>query len=157
MRQCRYQGILGACVGLGSAIGPFIAAGFASKHTWRATFYFLSPLALCAGVLLFFILPPQNIPPEPASVKLKKIDWAGVLLSSSGTIILLIPVSGIGTQFDPSSPMVIAMLTVGGLLLAAFVLVEWKFARLPMLPRKSIPGRPSHFHLARTNTPRDKC
>lgn len=140
----KYQGILGACVGLGSAIGPFVAAGFTSRYTWRATFYFLSPLAAAVAVLLFFLLPVQTIPPEPASVKLKKIDWAGVALSSSGTITLLIPVSGIGTQFSPSSPMVIAMLTVGSLLLIAFLINEWKFARLPMLPRES---RPPPFYL----------
>lgn len=33
--------------------------------------------------------------------------------------------------------MIIAMLAIGGLLIITFVLVEWKFAKLPMMPSKS--------------------
>jgi hypothetical protein len=84
--------------------------------------------------MLYFVLPTQTIPPEPLSVKLKKIDWAGIVLVSAGTILLLIPISGIGVVFDPDSPMVIAMLVLGSLLLLCFLVNEWKFARLPMLP-----------------------
>ncbi|KAF1809991.1 MFS general substrate transporter [Eremomyces bilateralis CBS 781.70] len=130
----KYQGILGSCVGLGNTIGPFVAAAFTRNSTWRATFWFIAPLAILVAVLLYFLLPPQTIPPEPVLTKLKKIDWAGILLSSGGTIVLLIPISGIGTQFQTSSPMVISMLTIGSLLLAMFVVNEWKFARLPMFP-----------------------
>lgn len=132
----RYQGILGSCVGLGNTIGPFVAAAFTRSVTWRATFWFIAPLAILVAVLLYFLLPPQTIPPEPVSAKLKKIDWAGIVLSSGGTILLLIPISGIGTQFERSSPMVISMLALGSILLALFVVNEWKFARLPMFPRE---------------------
>lgn len=97
----------------------------------------MAPLAIGTGVVLYYVLPPQKIPPEPVSVKLARIDWLGALFSSSGSIILLIPVSGIGTQFPPSEPKVIAMLTVGSALLALFFLHEWKTARLPMFPCKS--------------------
>lgn len=136
--MCRYQGILGSCVGLGNTIGPFVAAAFAQRATWRATFYFIAPLAVCIGIFLFLLLPAQTIPPEPIWAKLKKADYAGILLSSSGTILLLIPISGIGSRFQASSPMVISMLTLGSLFLVLFLINEWKFARLPMLPCKSI-------------------
>jgi MFS family permease len=132
--QTRYQGILGSCVGLGNTIGPLIAAAFTRSVTWRATFYLIAPLAVCVGGILFFLLPPQTIPPEPLSTKLRKIDYAGVVTSSCGTILLLIPISGLGTQFKISDPMVIAMLTLGASLLSLFLLVEWKFAKLPMFP-----------------------
>lgn len=133
----RYQGILGSCVGLGNTIGPFIAAGFTQSVTWRATFYFIAPLAILVGVTLYFLLPPQTIPPEPLKTKLSKIDYLGIILSSSGTILLLIPISGIGTQFKTSSPLVISMLTLGSILLFLFGLNEWKLARLPMFPCES--------------------
>jgi uncharacterized membrane protein len=80
------------------------------------------------------LLPPQTIPPEPLKVKLAKIDWAGIVLSSSGTILLLIPLSGIGPQFKSDDPMVIAMFILDSVLLFAFGINEWKFARLPMFP-----------------------
>jgi len=121
-------------VGLGNTIGPFVAAAFTRNVTWRATFYLISPLAVCVGGILFFLLPAQTIPPEPLSTKLRKIDYAGIVLSATGTIILLIPVSGIGTQFHATNPAVIVMLVLGSSLLALFVLNEWKFAALPMFP-----------------------
>ncbi|KAI7787373.1 hypothetical protein LA080_016448 [Diaporthe eres] len=130
----KFMGILGSCIGLGNAVGPFISSAFTERVTWRALFWLLCPLAVCSGLILYFLLPPQTIPPEPLRAKLAKIDYAGILFSSAGTILLLIPVSGIGTQFPSSSPKTIAMLTIGSVLLLLFGLNEWKVAKLPMFP-----------------------
>lgn len=130
----KFMGILGSCIGLGNAVGPFISSAFTERVTWRALFWLLCPLAVCSGLILYFLLPPQTIPPEPLRAKLAKIDYAGILFSSAGTIVLLIPVSGIGTQFPSSSPKTIAMLTIGSVLLLLFGLNEWKVAKLPMFP-----------------------
>ncbi|KAF2703629.1 MFS general substrate transporter [Pleomassaria siparia CBS 279.74] len=137
----KYQGILGSMIGLGSTLGPFIAAGFTKHSSWRDTFYLLSPLSLLAGVVLFFKLPPQNMPKEDIRVMVAKVDWAGIVLSSGGTILLLIPVSGIGSRFKADSPMVISMLTLGGIFLVAFVFNEWKVAH-PMIPLRLFKSRP---------------
>lgn len=133
----KFMGILGSCIGLGNAVGPFISSAFTERVTWRALFWLLCPLAVCSGLILYFLLPPQTIPPEPLRAKLAKIDYAGIIFSSAGTILLLIPVSGIGTQFPSSSPKTIAMLTIGSVLMLLFVLNEWKVAKLPMFPRES--------------------
>lgn len=131
----RYQGILGSCVGVGNLIAPFLSAGMSQHVTWRATFWLLAPLGLMIAVLLYFLLPPQTIPPEPLGAKLRRIDWLGIFFSSAGTILLLIPISGIGTQFEPYDPMVISMLTIGGICMVIFMIIEAKFAKLPMIPR----------------------
>lgn len=130
----KFMGILGSCVGLGNAVGPFISSAFTERATWRALFWLLCPLAVGSGLILYFLLPPQSIPPEPLRAKLAKIDYLGILFSSAGTILLLIPVSGIGTQFSPTSPVTIALLSLGSTLLFLFVLNEWKLAKLPMVP-----------------------
>lgn len=135
----KFMGILGSCVGGGNAIGPFLASGLAERTTWRALFWLLCPLAICAGLVLYFLLPPQVIPPEPLKTKLAKIDHLGILFSSCGTILLLIPISGINTEWSASSPMVISMLTLGSSFLVLFGLNEWKLAKLPMFPCKSKP------------------
>lgn len=132
----KFMGILGSCVGLGNAVGPFISSAFTERVTWRALFWLLCPLAVCSGTILYVLLPPQTIPPEPLKSKLAKIDYLGIFFSSVGTILLLIPISGIGTQFAASSPMVIAMLTLGSVFLVLFGLNEWKLAKLPMFPCK---------------------
>ncbi|OHW99630.1 MFS transporter [Colletotrichum incanum] len=115
----KYQGILGSMVGLGNVLGPFLAAAFVEKATWRAFFWMLSPLG-----------PPD----EGFKQSVKKIDYAGSLTSSAGVILLLIPISGGGAYFPWNSAMVISMLTIGVVALVSFVFVEWKFAKLPMMP-----------------------
>lgn len=141
----KYQGIIGAMVGLGNVGGPFLAAALIERaHDWRAFFYMLAPLAALTGVLAFFLLPPsatQGRAPWRDSVK--KIDYWGMLSSSVAVVFLLIPISGGGTYYEWNSPMVIAMLVIGALALPLFLLVEWKLAKLPMMPRKSTPVQPN--------------
>ncbi|CCF34255.1 hypothetical protein CH063_06289 [Colletotrichum higginsianum] len=129
----KYQGILGSMIGLGNVLGPFLAAAFVERATWRAFFWMLSPLGVIVGVISYFLLPSK--PPQDEFVEsVKKIDYAGSLTSSAGVILLLIPISGGGAYFPWNSAMVISMLTIGALALVSFVIVEWKFAKLPMMP-----------------------
>ncbi|KAJ3954358.1 hypothetical protein N0V92_009140 [Colletotrichum tropicale] len=129
----KYQGIIGSMVGLGNVLGPFLAAAFMERATWRAFFYMLSPLGVIVGVICYFFLPSKP-PNDDFKSSVKKIDYAGSFTSSLGVILLLIPISGGGAYFPWNSAMVISMLTIGGLALLSFVVVEWKFAKLPMMP-----------------------
>lgn len=133
--RTRYQGILGSCVGLGNVIGPFMSAGFVEKATWRAIFWTISPLAVLSGAVTFMILPSKR-PKGSFMSKAQKIDYIGSLLSTAGIILLLVPISGGGAYFAWNSPMVIIMLNLGGICMIIFVLVEWKVAQLPTMPRK---------------------
>jgi predicted MFS family arabinose efflux permease len=110
----KYQGILGSCVGLGNTIGPFLAAAFVEKSTWRGLFWCLCPLAVVAGTIVAFTLPASKIHGD-FRTKLRVIDYYGVALSSAATMLLLIPISGGGTYFDWGSAMVIAMLALGSI------------------------------------------
>ncbi|KAI1337791.1 major facilitator superfamily domain-containing protein [Xylariaceae sp. FL0016] len=129
----KYQGILGAFVGLGNVAGPFLAAAFIDRYTWRAFFWMISPLAALVGGISWFLLPSKP-PTARLGESVKKIDFGGVLLSSITVIFLLIPISGGGAYFPWGSPMVISMLVIGCVSLFLFVIVEWKVARLPMMP-----------------------
>lgn len=68
--------------------------------------------------------------------KAKLIDWWGLATGSVAIICLLIPLSGGGSYFAWSSKLVISMLAIGGVAAIAFVLVEWKVSKLPMVPSK---------------------
>ncbi|KAF0320325.1 major facilitator superfamily transporter, partial [Colletotrichum asianum] len=129
----KYQGIIGSMVGLGNVLGPFLAAAFMERATWRAFFYMLSPLGVIVGVICYFFLPSKP-PSDDFKSSVKKIDYAGSFTSSLGVILLLIPISGGGAYFPWNSAMVISMLTIGALALVSFIVVEWKFAKLPMMP-----------------------
>ncbi|KAL2839193.1 major facilitator superfamily domain-containing protein [Aspergillus pseudoustus] len=129
----KYQGILGASLGLANVVGPFIAAAFILHATWRGFFWMLAPLAACSIVVGYFLIPDSGRN-DSFRANLKRIDYFGILASSIGIIFLLIPISGGGSYFEWDSPMVISMLVIGGLSLIAFFFIEWKVAMLPMLP-----------------------
>jgi hypothetical protein len=78
-------------------------------------------------------LPPSKVHGD-MKTKVKAIDYYGVVFSSSAILLLLIPISGGGTYFEWNSPMVISMITLGGICMVTFVVVEWRFAIMPMMP-----------------------
>ncbi|KAL4874443.1 major facilitator superfamily domain-containing protein [Aspergillus karnatakaensis] len=129
----KYQGILGASLGIANVVGPFIAAAFILRATWRGFFWMLAPLAACSIVVGYFLIPDSK-PKDSLRANLKRIDYFGIVASSIGIIFLLIPISGGGSYFEWDSPMVISMLVIGGVSLVAFFFIEWKVAVLPMLP-----------------------
>lgn len=136
----KYQGILGACVGVGNIVGPFVAAGFVQSTTWRGYFWLLAPLVTVCGVISFFML-PSSPPTTGFWENVRKIDHWGVLASSVAIVFLLIPISGGGAYFPWASPMVIAMLAIGSCALLLYVGVEWKVADLPMMPLSMFANR----------------
>ncbi|KAI9150553.1 MFS transporter M2 [Paramyrothecium foliicola] len=129
----KYMGILAAVMGVGNVLGPFLAAAFVQQSTWRAFFYLLAPLGAVSGAVAYFYL-PGNPPTLEFRESIKKIDYLGTFTLSLGIIFLLIPISGGGAYFAWSSPMVISMLIIGALSLILFVVVEWKVAKLPVMP-----------------------
>jgi len=130
----KYQGILGACVGLGNALGPLIASGFALHSSWRGLFYLLAPLIMVTVVASWLYL-PTNMPELNIMETVRKIDFLGLLFGTAAVILLLIPISSGGHAGTPwDSPEIIAMFVVGSVCLVAFILAEWKWARLPMMP-----------------------
>lgn len=91
---------------------------------------------LCSGVASLFLL-PSTMPKGQGLKKAKLIDWWGLATGSVAIICLLIPLSGGGSYFAWDSTLVISMLAIGGAAAIAFVLVEWKVSKLPMVPSKS--------------------
>lgn len=131
----RYQGILGAQVGIGNAVGPFLMAAFTEHHSWRDFYYFIAPTNILALTAIYFVVKPkQTSSVLTRSQKFKKIDYMGLLFSSAALTLLLIPVSGGGSTYAWNSTLVIVLFVIGGLCLVLFVLVEWKIPDLPMIP-----------------------
>ncbi|KAG7863869.1 hypothetical protein KL919_001184 [Ogataea angusta] len=129
----KYQGILGSCVGLGNALGPFVASGFASSVSWHGNFYFLCPLtAVIAVVSAVFVPSPPDFQIKWSNFK--NIDYYGFFTSSIGIILFLVAISGGGNTYEWDSPLVISLLTIGGVFFLIFLFTQWKISRLPMMP-----------------------
>ncbi|EGV61714.1 hypothetical protein PSN45_000405 [Yamadazyma tenuis] len=129
----KYQGILGSFVGLGNALGPILASAFISHLSWRKFYYMMFPIGILAAAIIFWLVPFTR-PQMTLKEKLAKIDYLGFFFSSVAIIFILIPVSGGGTYYSWSSPLVISFLVIGGVSGMMFFFVEKKIAFLPMIP-----------------------
>ncbi|CAN9480120.1 unnamed protein product [Alternaria alternata] len=106
----KWQGMIGACVGLGNISGPFIAAAFVQESTWRGFFWLVSPVSAACGMLCLVVLPtPKEQPRADMKLVLKRIDYGGIFFGSAGLILLLIPIAGGGDYFE-SGPVSIMLL-----------------------------------------------
>ncbi|KAI1365586.1 major facilitator superfamily domain-containing protein [Xylaria arbuscula] len=129
----KYQGFISAATSIGNAIGPFVGGGFASMGNWRWLFRVITIAGAIIIVLIHLIIPLK--PTQGSTIaKLKMIDYTGALLSSAGTIFLLVPISGGGSTFPWSGATVITLLILGVISLIAFLFAEGKIAKLPILP-----------------------
>ncbi|KAL5388924.1 hypothetical protein DPSP01_002631 [Paraphaeosphaeria sporulosa] len=129
----KYQGIFGAVIALANGTGPFVGGALVDSVSWHWVFWIVPMLAVPAALLIFFFLPLKY---ERANYKekVKKIDYGGIFLNLAAVLLILIPLSGGGVQYPWDSPLVIAMLVVGGCTAVAFVLYEWKIAEIPIMP-----------------------
>lgn len=66
--------------------------------------------------------------------KLVKIDYAGTILSLGANVLILFAISSGGAEYAWTSAIILSTLLVGIALAAAFLVVEWKFAALPVMP-----------------------
>ncbi|KAI1382303.1 major facilitator superfamily domain-containing protein [Hypoxylon crocopeplum] len=136
----KYQGIIGSILALGNIAGPFVAAGFAMTLTWRGFFWLMVPLAAMCTVLAIWLVPMKK-PTDNFRTNFMKIDFMGVLTYSIAIVLLLIPISGGGVYYDWDSPMLISMLVISGVMACLFILIEWKWAPLPMIPLSMFKSR----------------
>jgi EmrB/QacA subfamily drug resistance transporter len=108
---------------LGSVIG-LILGGILSYFSWRLVFLVSVPVGVVGTIWAYLMLR------ETATIRAhQKIDWAGNITFAFGLTIFLL---GITFGIEPygnspmgwGNPLVIAMLTIGIVLLAAFVWIE---------------------------------
>lgn len=85
----KYQGMISIAIGTGAMTGPFVAASLVGKgaNGWRWVFWTPCILALCCFLVLLFALPLKPVRGEWRN-KVRKIDWGGVLASTSGIILV---------------------------------------------------------------------
>ena len=83
---------------LGTVVGPLIGAVLTEKASWRWIFWMNVPIVVLGfGVITFFL----NQTPVPGSVfsKLKRFDWLGAVILTTGLSSFLIGISWGGVQY----------------------------------------------------------
>ena len=162
-----YFGIVGIAVALGNGLGPVIGGALTQYSSWRWAFWFICPLTALAVVYLALVL-PRSTAPEKVWEKIKMMDWLGVFSSMTGVVLCLVSLNPLPcdhiwmyrarnrfhgiTDYDwqiPLSrgglanawklPINIAMFVSGVLIFTGFILLEFWFVKLPILPSECQP------------------
>lgn len=128
-----YFGIFGMVWALASAVGPILGGVFTSQVNWRWCFYINLPLSGVAIVILVFVLKLHN-PRTPVKEGLKALDWPGSVLIIGGTIMWLLGLEFGGVSFPWDSATTVCLLVFGILLVALFLVYEWKVPKYPVIP-----------------------
>lgn len=148
-----YLGYVGLTWAFASAIGPVLGGVFTEKVTWRLCFWINLPIGIVAilGLMIFLHL---ESPKVTVSEGLKRVDWLGKLriletvirllvtydciegtiLIVSGTVLFLLGLEFGGVMYPWDSSLVLCFLIFGLAFIGAFVYVEWKVAKLPIMP-----------------------
>ncbi|KAI6246447.1 Efflux pump FUS6 [Erysiphe necator] len=131
----RWQGIVGSAIAVTYGIGPIIGGHLASRssNSWRWIFR-INLFTSAFTILMVLAFLPQKKVEGNWKTKLKTIDFFGTILSLAGSSLTIIGLSFGGEIFPWQSPQFIVIITLGGLIMAAFLLWEWKGAKLPLIP-----------------------
>ncbi|KIJ64372.1 hypothetical protein HYDPIDRAFT_133160 [Hydnomerulius pinastri MD-312] len=129
----KYQGIIGGIVALGYAIGPPVGGALSEKVSWRWCFWVNLPISLSAICVVAFVLPLKPVEGDVRR-KLLAVDYLGAGLTLVGSALLILPLIWGGVTFPWNSPIVLAPLCSGVLVIFLFCCWEWKGARLPIVP-----------------------
>ncbi|KAJ9205065.1 hypothetical protein DTO164E3_1688 [Paecilomyces variotii] len=131
----KYQGILGAVVALANGIGPVIGGALASisEDSWRWIFRLNMPLTAFTTLCVIFVMPLRPVQGSWKK-KLKAIDFLGVILTLSGSTLIVLGLTWAGGDYQWKSLHVILTIVIGGVVWILFFLWEWKGHPLPLIP-----------------------
>ena len=126
----KYIGLLAACFGLASVIGPTLGGFLTDTFSWKWIFFVNVPLA---GPVVFLLARFFPDTPGESNRENRRIDYPGSCLLIVGVVLLLIGVSLGGVQYEWTSFYVGGPIVTGLISLIILVIVETKTYN-PILP-----------------------
>ncbi|CEJ80774.1 hypothetical protein VHEMI00940 [[Torrubiella] hemipterigena] len=125
----------------GGAMLGGIFGGYINDHTktgWRLAFLIQVPLVLLSAVAAFFLI---RVPPKQSNKSyLARIDFAGVFLTVSFLVLLLVGINSGGESVNWLSPIPLTTIPLSFVAFGAFLWWESK-ARQPIIPVKLLAQR----------------
>lgn len=85
----KYNGFIGAMVGLGNGIGPLIGGALTERASWRWCFWFDVPIIITVMVVVAIVIPPSTVSGNAWS-KLRMIDWLGLFINFAAVVLVLV-------------------------------------------------------------------
>lgn len=118
-----YLGLLGLPMAAGAVLGPILGAVLSEYAGWRWIGWVNLPLIFLAAVLFGFFLRLRSLP-QSLSVKLRSIDWLGMVLFAIGCSALVLPLSWAGVMYAWSAWQTLVPLVIGAVVLGVFAVYE---------------------------------
>lgn len=132
----RYQGLFGAVFGLSFIIGPFLGGFLTDNLSWHWIFYVNLPIGLAALAVIATQLPNSG---NTRGVRVRDLDYLGILVFSGAAILLLLGLTNKGLTDSSGqlygwlSPSVLFFMIGAAVLALGFVAAE-HFAKEPIIP-----------------------
>jgi EmrB/QacA subfamily drug resistance transporter len=117
-------GIWGAITGLAVAIGPLLGGILTSGISWRWIFFVNAPIGVGAVIITIMKVSESRAP------QARRPDWPGLVLFTLGLASLIYALIE-SNEKGFTAALVLTFFAIAAVLLAAFVLVEWR-VKLPM-------------------------
>ncbi|KAF9108675.1 hypothetical protein BGX27_008259 [Mortierella sp. AM989] len=129
----KFQGFISAVFAISALVGPVMGGAFVDKVSWRWCFYIQAAFAAITIPTMAIML---RLPRPKGNIweKLAAIDWAGTFFMAITTVFLLLPTNLGGNMYPWKSPLIITfyLLTIPSAI--AFLYVEAKYAKQPIVP-----------------------
>ncbi|KAI8139017.1 major facilitator superfamily domain-containing protein [Fennellomyces sp. T-0311] len=133
----RYQTYIRAAPALGFALGPYIGGLVNDWIGWRYCFYI--NLVPCLTILCIYLFCVANYRPNDKTALITtKSDYFGMLLLTASSVLLVTGIALGGNFQDWNHPMIVALLSGGGLFACVFILYETCWAMYPLFPSRII-------------------
>ncbi|KAJ1664692.1 hypothetical protein IW140_003978 [Coemansia sp. RSA 1813] len=135
-----YMSVFAMVWAVASVVGPLLGGVFADKTGFKWGFY-INPCIQAPVLLLIIFFMRMPRPRDSAIEKLKRIDFIGILTVVAGIVMLQLGLVWGGQEHPWKSAAVIIPLILGILLIFAFVLIEWKVPKEPIMPMRLFKSR----------------
>jgi len=123
----KYQGLFGAVFGIAALIGPALGGFITDTWSWHWIFFVNIPIGIVSLIVIWHLLPTVKRPDAS-----RNFDLLGAGVFIVGVALLLIGLTNKQTN-DWTDPSVGGLLLVSFVLLAIFLVIEWR-AKEPIVP-----------------------
>lgn len=127
------QGFIHICYGVGAGLGGLFGGWVNDLWGWRAAFLSRVPLIAVSAILVCLTLKNPR-PKRNEKSRLSRVDFAGAFTLSLTLVLLILGLNSGGNVVEWTHPLVLVSVSMSVVAAGAFVLVEIKLAKEPIIP-----------------------